>query len=371
MCFYQPNAVGCTCAFLQLIQPCQSPNVQYYPSPNPSANPKPIVRVCNERFIAKGVGQRVCSKCAVQSQKQVTSQYQAQRRFSTAGSSLVMGATVAGVVGQSAIIGNNSAASGSSVGWSNVDFSQASPGSGSLPGSISSVSPAATTLPSGKRRGESLSRALGAKRVSLSGLSFSPSPESTHASASSPTSRSRSSSPSSAPSVKPVLSATSTPSSLGIAKETVLAPIPEIGGLDNVLKTEGGQNEQGKSSDSAKTAEEGMGEMMSLLLSPKATSTPIPTPVEQGPVKKEGVTADCVEHVTRRPRADSLFDDLDLDGGIDQVADTEADTKIVKGEGQKEGDFPGLSPIGQHDLWTMENDLKNEPVVQKADTKHE
>jgi hypothetical protein len=141
--------------------------------------------------------------------------------------------------------------------------------------------------------------------------------------------------------------------------------------LDNVLKTEGGHNEQGKSLGSAKAADEGMGEMMSLLLSPKATFTPIPTPVEQGPVKKEGVNADCAEHVTRRPRADSLFDDLDSDGVMVQVADTETNTKIVKGEGQKEGEFPELSPIGQHDLWTMENDLKNETVVQKADTKHE
>ncbi|KAL2852659.1 hypothetical protein BJX68DRAFT_56392 [Aspergillus pseudodeflectus] len=368
MCFYQPNTAGCTCAFLQLIQPCQSPNVQYYPSPNPTANPKPIVRVCNERFIAKGVGQRVCPKCAAQSQKQVPSQYQAQRRFSTAGSSLAMGAAVAGVVGQSAIIGNNGVSG--SVAWSNVNFSQASPGSDSRPGSGSSVSPAATTLPSGKRRGESLSRALGAKRVSLSGLSFSPSSETTPAPASSSTSRSRSSSPSSAPSAKLGLPATSTPPSLGMA-ETVLAPIPEIGGLDNVLKTEVGQDEQGKYLDSAKAAEEGLGEMMSLLLSPKATFTPIPTPVEQGPVKNEEGNANCAGHVTGRPRGDSLFDDLDLDGGANQVADTEADTKIVKGERQKEGDFPELSPIGQHDLWTMENDLKNEPVVQKVDTEHE
>jgi hypothetical protein len=143
--------------------------------------------------------------------------------------------------------------------------------------------------------------------------------------------------------------------------------------LDNVLKMKGGQNEEGKSLDSAKAANEGMGEMMSLLLSPKATFTHIPTPVEQGPVKKEGVNADCAEHIARRPRGDSLFDDLDLDldGGMDQLADTEADTKVVKGEGQKEGDFLELSPIGQHDLWTMENYLKNEPVVQKANTKHE
>ncbi|KAA8646432.1 uncharacterized protein ATNIH1004_007862 [Aspergillus tanneri] len=59
MCYYQPNKPPCTCAFLQLIQPCH--DVQYFPSPN--SNPRPLIQVCGARNLAHGVGQRHCIRC--------------------------------------------------------------------------------------------------------------------------------------------------------------------------------------------------------------------------------------------------------------------------------------------------------------------
>ncbi|KAL5049230.1 hypothetical protein BDW71DRAFT_166655 [Aspergillus fruticulosus] len=61
MCFYQPNPPGCACAFHQLIQPC--PNASTYPPPEPTKNPNPLVKVCDVREFAKGVGMRICLGC--------------------------------------------------------------------------------------------------------------------------------------------------------------------------------------------------------------------------------------------------------------------------------------------------------------------
>ncbi|KAL2855312.1 hypothetical protein BJY01DRAFT_243281 [Aspergillus pseudoustus] len=351
MCYYQPNAAGCTCVFLQLVQPCESPNVQYYPSPNPAANRKPLVKVCENLFIAKGVGQRACPKCLAQNQ--VQSQYQAQRRFSTAGSSLTMGAAAVGVVaprtviavGQNAIIGNDGHSAGS-VAWSNMKF-----------GSISQTSSASTTpLPSRKRRGESLSRTLAAKRVSRSGPSFSHVSETATVSASAPIT----------PSVRLVLPSTSAPPSLDmVGIKTPLASKPVIGGIDKALKTQVAQNNEANPQDSNNVADGEMGEMMSLLMSSKGATTP----TDLVPVKKENEQGSA-EHTDGRPRADSLFDGLDFDGGADQVAETKAEDtkmKVVKND----QDFPELSPIGEHDLWTMGTELTNEPVAKKIETEHE
>ncbi|KAL4817915.1 hypothetical protein BDW67DRAFT_183209 [Aspergillus spinulosporus] len=61
MCFYQPNPPACACAFHQLIQPC--PSATTYPPPEPSKNPNPLVKVCDIREFAKGVGMRICMDC--------------------------------------------------------------------------------------------------------------------------------------------------------------------------------------------------------------------------------------------------------------------------------------------------------------------
>ncbi|PTU21476.1 hypothetical protein P175DRAFT_0530983 [Aspergillus ochraceoroseus IBT 24754] len=62
MCYYKPNQPPCTCSFLQLIQPCS--NVRIYPAPSPTQNPHPLIRVCTNRYIARGVGQRFCAQCS-------------------------------------------------------------------------------------------------------------------------------------------------------------------------------------------------------------------------------------------------------------------------------------------------------------------
>ncbi|KAL2818936.1 hypothetical protein BJX63DRAFT_383353 [Aspergillus granulosus] len=323
MCYYQPNAAGCTCVFLQLVQPCDSPNVQYYPSPNPAANPKPLVKVCENRFIAKGVGQRKCRKCLA------PGQFQAQRLFSTPGSSLAMGAAAVGavgprgtggVVGQGAIIGINGSGA-SNVVWENVRFGSTS-GSGPRPRWVSS-----TALPPGKRRGGSLSRTLAAKRVSRPGPSSSPVAEA----ASSPITRSRLSSCSAAPSVKSALPPASvppasvSPSLDMVGVDTALTPLAKVEGMFNVSKTEGAQGEGAKPQGSGDVAEEGIGEMMSLLMSPNSPTPLTPVPVEQVTVKEEEGHVDSAEHVDGHPRADSFFDDLDFEGGKDQVANSKAE----------------------------------------------
>ncbi|PWY92085.1 hypothetical protein BO70DRAFT_401837 [Aspergillus heteromorphus CBS 117.55] len=59
MCYYKPNKPPCTCHFLQLVQPCAK--AVLYPSPN--ENPAPLIQVCPEQLIARGVGQRHCVAC--------------------------------------------------------------------------------------------------------------------------------------------------------------------------------------------------------------------------------------------------------------------------------------------------------------------
>ncbi|KAL3466188.1 hypothetical protein BJX64DRAFT_284764 [Aspergillus heterothallicus] len=385
MCYYQPNTAGCTCVFLQLIQPCDGPNVKYYPSNNPSINPKPIVKVCENRFIAKGVGQRACKRCLTHN-RQAQSQYQAQRRFSTAGSSpLVIGAAAFGAVrrqgagggviavGQNAIIRNNGHAPVGNVDWGSMrleSMSQArSPGPTTSRFTSANSSASNNILPSGKRRGESLSRTLAAKRVSRSGPSFSPVSET----ASTPATRSRSSSRSLAPSVKLVLPLADAPPSLDmVGVQTPLTSISEIGGVDKRQKPESTENVEVKPKVTDEIVDNEIGEMMSLLKSPKTTSTATPTSVEQAPTKKEG-DADGAEHASGRPRADSLFDDLNFDGIGAQAVEPKkegGEETATKEAAKKNDDFPDLSPIGETDFWTMENDMANEPVVTEIGTAH-
>lgn len=59
MCYYQPNKPPCTCAFLQLIMPCDKSKKL----PSPNNNPNPLVVVCGKKRLCRGVGQRYCVRC--------------------------------------------------------------------------------------------------------------------------------------------------------------------------------------------------------------------------------------------------------------------------------------------------------------------
>ncbi|KAL5364344.1 hypothetical protein BJX96DRAFT_157190 [Aspergillus floccosus] len=53
MCYYQPNKPPCTCAFVQLIKPCDKS--KRLPAPN--NDPNPLVVVCGKKYLCRGVGQ--------------------------------------------------------------------------------------------------------------------------------------------------------------------------------------------------------------------------------------------------------------------------------------------------------------------------
>lgn len=61
MCFYQPNPVGCRCTFFQLVQPCAF--ARLLPPPNPAQNANPLIVPCSTKYMAQGVGVRICTHC--------------------------------------------------------------------------------------------------------------------------------------------------------------------------------------------------------------------------------------------------------------------------------------------------------------------